>query len=735
MKKQKHLIIVAIIMIIALLSSCNQTEMITCNACGASIASGVKFCPECGANFAQGTTVTSENTATPDATVAPENTAAPDATVAPDTTATIETPETAHVHAWSDWNTTLEATCTEEGKQERSCSCGEKETQSISVIEHKYVEHICTVCGSIGGSEGLSYTLSADGTYYSVSKGTCTDANIFIASSYKGLPVTTIGDSAFSVCTNLTSITIPDSVTSICDYAFYGCTSLTNVTIPDSVTSIGNSTFIHCTGLTSVTIGNNVTSIGSNAFYDCSSLASVTIGNSVTSIDDSAFFGCKSLTRVTIPEGVTSIGNGAFSGCSNLVAAFINNPECQIEGGLLISSVFSSNVVVVSDYNSAVHTYAKEYNIMFVSFDEYSSGCKDLAFELSADGKYYTVTGIGQCKDSHVVIPCFYNNLPVRAIAYRAFYNCTTIKEITIPQTVTDIGTQILYKASNLHTVYYNSAYSSSGNPFLNIVNITKVVFNGNSVPSSILNKYTYIKEIVIGDRVSSIGEGAFRECTSLTSVTIGNSVTSIGYYVFYGCTSLTSVTIGNNVAEIGFRTFENCTSLASITIPDSVTSIGQFAFANCTSLTSINLPNSITSLGGNAFNKCTSLTSINLPNSITIISNGVFSDCTSFTSITIPDSVTSIDQFAFSGCASLKSITIPDSVTSIDIYAFYQCTSLTSINIPDSVTSIGGSAFNQCTRLKDIYYTGTEVQWKAMTIGNNNSPLTKATIHYNSKN
>ena len=135
--------------------------------------------------------------------------------------------------------------------------------------------------------------------------------------------VTSIGESAFSGCSGLTSITIPSSVTSIGQSAFYGCSGLTSINIPNSVTSIGGLAFYECSGLTSITVPSGITKIEVGTFYSCSGLTSITIPNSVTSIGRGAFSYCSRLTSITIPSSVTSIGERAFSGCSGLTAVAI----------------------------------------------------------------------------------------------------------------------------------------------------------------------------------------------------------------------------------------------------------------------------------------------------------------------------------------------------------------------------------------------------------------------------
>ena len=172
----------------------------------------------------------------------------------------------------------------------------------------------------------------------------------------KTLKVTSIGLGAFSKCSGLTSVSIPNSVTSIEIQAFDNCSGLTSVTIPNSVTSIGGSAFAHCTGLTSVTIENGVTSIGNAAFIGCYGLTSVSIPNSVTSIGDQAFDNCSGLTSVTIPNSVTIIESGAFHDCSGLTSVIIPNSVTSIGESAfyncsgLTSITIGSGVTSIGEY-------------------------------------------------------------------------------------------------------------------------------------------------------------------------------------------------------------------------------------------------------------------------------------------------------------------------------------------------------------------------------------------------
>ena len=256
----------------------------------------------------------------------------------------------------------IDPTCVSGGlTMGKHCSiCNEilVEQKVIDALGHNVVDRTCTVCGNEVASEGFSYELSSDGTYYIVSGiGICTVNDIIIPSVYNGLPVRSIGTSAFQGCKNLTSVSIPDSVTSIEPSAFGGCTGLTSITIPDSVISIGNEAFGGCYNLTSLTIGNNVTSIGSYAFINCSSLTNVLIPDSVISICSYVFGYCTSLTNVTIGDSLLSIGFHAFDYCYSLENITIPDSVTSI-GEYAFSSCYGLKNITISDSVTSIGSYA-----------------------------------------------------------------------------------------------------------------------------------------------------------------------------------------------------------------------------------------------------------------------------------------------------------------------------------------------------------------------------------------
>lgn len=235
-------------------------------------------------------------------------------------------------------------------------------------------------------------------------------------------------------------------------------------------------------------------------------------------------------------------------------------------------------------------------------------------------------------------------------------------------------------------------------------------------------------------DYDSPYGENApwYNHSNNIKRVVVEEGVTTIGECAFFTCHS-TSIELPSSVTTIGNAAFWSCVYLTSIELPSSVTTIGEYAFHGCDYLTSIELPSGITTIGEYAFQYCCNLTSIKLPSGVTTIERGVFDDCRKLTSIELPSSVTAIGESAFEYCVSLTSIKLPSGITTIERKAFYACSNLTGIEIPLGVTTIGWGAFGGCSSLTDVYYGGSESDWRAITVGDGNEPLTSAIIHYNS--
>ena len=272
------------------------------------------------------------------------------------------------------------------------------------------------------GNSTYSYVIEDDGTV-TLTRYSGTDTDIVIPKSIDGKMVTSIGDSAFSRCSDLTSITISEGVTNIGNYAFYECNGLTSISIPEGVTSIGNYAFSGCSGLTSISIPEGVTSIGYSAFSGCSGLTSISIPEGVTSIGYSAFYNCSGLTSINIPNSVTSIGYRAFSGCSGLTSIKVDSNNKKYD------SRNNCNAIIDKETNTLI------------------AGCKNT---IIPEG----VTSIGAC--------AFYNcsgltsiNIPnsVTSIGGSAFEGCSGLTSISIPEGVTSIGWFAFSLCDNL-TIY-----------------------------------------------------------------------------------------------------------------------------------------------------------------------------------------------------------------------------------------------------------------------------------------
>lgn len=379
----------------------------------------------------------------------------------------------------------------------------------------------------------------------------------------------------------------------------------------------------------------------------------------------------------------------------------------------------------------------------------------------------YYVDGIGSATSvTDLVIPAFYNGLPVVGISNEvfdnnaalrsiffpntigviegyAFYGCTSLESITLPDSIKYIGRQAFLDCAALeritlpdnieyigkgafeNTAYYNN-YNNWEQPNGEVLYIGNHLIEANFVTG----------EYAVREGTVTISEDAFYRCEGLTGITIPDSVKTIGDRAFEYCTALADISIPDSVNLIGYEVFNDTAYYTdennwedgalyignhlidvdddfagAFTVRDGTVTIaagggygsGHNAFAGCQSLTSVTLPDSIKSIGSGAFYGCTSLKGINIPASVTEIGGEAFAYCEALESITIPDSVTTIGMGAFTYCDTLESITIPDSVTSPLIATFYGCESLKTVVIGNNVPYIGNQSFVNCYSLSNI--------------------------------
>ena len=595
----------------------------------------------------------------------------------------------------------------------------------LTIVEKVYIDGQL-VQGSITIPDGV--TQIKEGVFYGF-KGL---RSVILPES-----LTYIGFFAFAN-TGLTSVTIPESVTVIAGGTFYGCTDLTSITIHNNVTDIEDSAFEGCSNITSATMPTTAIdyipqdslqtvvltsgeSIGNRAFYGCSSLTSITISDSVTNIGAEAFYGCSSLTSVTIPDGVTSIESDAFSGCTGLTSIKVDaeNTAYASVDGVLYNKAKTELISIPAAVAGDITIPHGVTSIGYSAFE----GCIGL---------------------TSITIP---NS--VTSIGSSAFEGCIGLTSITIPDSVTSIGSSAFEGCSSLESITLPFVGAAKDETYYYtyfgyVFGASSSSYNDDYVPDS-------LKKVTITGG-TSIGNYAFRSCSSLTSVTIGDGVMSIGHNAFEDCSSLTSVTIPDSVTSIGSSAFSGCSSLESITLPfvgaakdgtedthfgyifgapsyddnaDYVpaslkaviitvgTSIGEYAFRNCSELTSVTIGDGVTNIGNSAFRSCSSLTSVTIGDGVMSIGDYAFSDCSSLTSIVLDDGnpvyhsagnciIETASKTLVVGC---NSSFIPDdgSVTSIGARAFYYCSGLTSVTIPDSVTSIGARAFYYCSGLTSV--------------------------------
>ena len=379
----------------------------------------------------------------------------------------------------------------------------------------------------------------------------------------KTYSVTSIGDWAFSSgggayygCSDLTSVTIPNSVTSIGEYAFYVCSGLTQTNYTGDIagwcginfggwgsnpTTYSHNLYINDVEVKDLVIPNGVTSIGSYAFSNCSGLTSVTIPNSVTSIGRGAFEGCSGLTSITIPNSVTSIGGEAFDDCSG-VTNFIceGTPTFDEEDYTRTNFPKLDSIAVPAEWFDIPETH-------WVYCPKQVRYIKIMGGELSSDA--FSVIQ----RNYKVLNTLDLTSATNTTLADEAFKGCYALKSLSLPSELQTIGYMALADCKNLQSIH---------------------------VPSS----------------VTDIDDSAFENCRSVTSITFGDALQSAPQLRSTGSTS------NSQLRRIGNWGFYNCHNLQSLTIPEGVEEIGTAAFYGCTYLEELSLPSSVQSIGDNCF-------------------------------------------------------------------------------------------------------------------------------------
>ena len=370
-------------------------------------------------------------------------------------------------------------------------------------------------------------------------------------------------------------------------------------------------------------------------------------------------------------------------------------------------------------------------------------------YEVKTDnetGKQYaSITGYTG-NPSVLVIPSEIDGYSVQMISSQAFEGKTSLRAVTIPDSVTEIGSSAFADCTNLQNVELSKGLVSlDSNAFNGCVSLleieipkslTQVSLGGTS--SSLTNGVfggSGLTTVRFEQGMTRVPEYLFRNATHLQNVEFLDTMTTIESGAFVRCTSLTEVDLPESLTSIEGTVFEGCTGLTAIDIPDTVTSIGSSAFADCTNLQDVQLPKGLVSLDGNVFNGCISLLEIEIPKSLASVFlggtsdsliNGVFGrsglttvrfeqgmtkvpeylfmNATHLQNVEFLDTMTTIESGAFVRCTSLTEVDLPESLIRIEGTAFEGCTGLTAIDIPDTVTAIGIHAFEDCTNLKDVH-------------------------------
>ena len=396
-------------------------------------------------------------------------------------------------------------------------------------------------------------------------------------------------------------------------------------------------------------------------------------------------------------------------------AAYLTSPHSRYFSSLpgYGSSSYNWGEESVATYSYKVETDSdtgKDY----ASITGYTGNPSVLAIPETLDG--YTVKKIANSAFAKktslkaVTIPD-----TVTAIGARAFDGCTNLSDVSLSKNLESIGCRAFASCSSLieieipkslrsaSALYYDGSSRMVGGPFYNS-GLTSVTFEAGTdrVVGNLFHYAEKLENVALLDTMTTIGDNAFYECKSLREIKLLNKLTAIGAEAFEDCTALESIDIPDTVTKIGTRTFSGCNSLAAVKLSEKLKTIPSYAFNGCSSLTAIKLPENLNSIEANAF-QGSGLQAVTIPASCAAVGSNAFAGCKGLVTVTLQQGVKTIGSYCFNGCTALENVAIADTVESIGGYAFYDCDTLSKVVIPNSVTSLGSYIFANCEKLSDV--------------------------------
>ena len=537
--------------------------------------------------------------------------------------------------------------------------------------------------------------------------------------------VTGISNGAFQSCSLLTSVVIPEGMTSIGDLAFGECSNLKSVELPDSLTYLGELAFADCYQLQSIKIPSGITEIGWAAFAGCKNIQQITISEGVTSIGKYAFAMCGSLKNVEIPQSVQKIGEGAFQSCTSLESITFPDNLTRIESDMFIGCENLKNFVIppnVTQIGSEAFEHC--HSLKNISIPDSVTTIEHYAFD-------------GCSSLTHITLP-----KNVTSIGWGAFSNCVSLKSITMYDRVTSIGP--IYNCHDFTDIYfhgtpaqwYDIEFKGEGDPFkgVNIHYLAQEGYFGED-GDNLYWKYDFLAQSLTisgNGKMEKDGFGEHWSHLTIRKLIIEEGVENVSSWAFYNNKDLEKVYFPNSMREIAGQAFAMCEKLKEVIIPEGVTTISIAAFGSCPSLERVQLPSTLKTIESDAFDFCRNLKYINIPESVTFIGDGTFYDCLGLKSIVFSGEEIHIDSGGFYYCRGVENVAILNDRAIIDGYAFGHCYVLKSVTIANGDIHIKQNAFANCISITDVFFLGTEEEWKNISIEETgNSALLNANIHF----